>query len=107
MLNGARSRVRRVKVASAHAVREGAAEAAASTTSADPAENALASDQRARLLDQIRALPARQRDCVLLKYYLDLSEAEMASALGVSTGSIKTHLSRARAAFAIRMEDKW
>lgn len=61
----------------------------------------------ARLLDQIRALPARQRDCVLLKYYLDLSEAEMASALGVSTGSIKTHLSRARAAFAIRMEDKW
>lgn len=42
----------------------------------------------------LRELPRRQRDCVVLRYYLDLPIAEIASTLGLSTNSVKTHLQR-------------
>jgi len=42
----------------------------------------------------LRQLPRRQRDCVVLRYYLDLPIAEIASTLGLSTNSVKTHLQR-------------
>jgi RNA polymerase sigma-70 factor (sigma-E family) len=44
------------------------------------------------------ALPPRQRAVVVLRYYDDLTEAQIADALGVSPGSVKTHASRALAA---------
>ena len=43
-------------------------------------------------------LPRRQRDAVVLRYLADLSEADVAAALGVSSGSVKTHLHRGVAA---------
>jgi RNA polymerase sigma-70 factor (ECF subfamily) len=57
------------------------------------------------VLDAIRALPARQRDCVLLRFYLDLSEADISRTLGISPGSVKTHLHRALAALGPKLED--
>jgi RNA polymerase sigma factor (sigma-70 family) len=42
----------------------------------------------------VRALPRRQRDCVVLRFYLDLSIAEIAGTLGLSSNSVKTHLQR-------------
>jgi RNA polymerase sigma-70 factor (sigma-E family) len=42
----------------------------------------------------LRSLPNRQRDCVVLRYYLDLSVAEIAITLGLSSNSVKTHLQR-------------
>lgn len=42
----------------------------------------------------LRELPRRQRDCVVLRYYLDLPIAEIASTLGLSVNSVKTHLQR-------------
>jgi RNA polymerase sigma-70 factor (sigma-E family) len=45
----------------------------------------------------LRQLPERQRAAVVLRYFLDLSEADTAAAMGVSRGSVKTHLSRALA----------
>ena len=42
----------------------------------------------------LRNLPRRQRDCVVLRYYLDLSVDEIADTLGVSRNSVKTHLTR-------------
>jgi RNA polymerase sigma-70 factor (sigma-E family) len=42
----------------------------------------------------LRSLPVRQRDCVVLRYYLDLSVAEIAATLGLSANSVKTHLQR-------------
>lgn len=103
VLNQARSRLRRATVAATHA-----APTARDTPSphfGDPAEQALAGDERERWLQAIRSLPTRQRECVVLRYYLDLSEAEMAQTLRISTGSIKTHLSRGLGALAIRVED--
>jgi len=46
----------------------------------------------------VRALPARQRAVVVLRYYEDLSEAEIADALGCSRGTVKSQASAAIAA---------
>ncbi len=51
-------------------------------------------DERRRLLDEVRALSPRQRDCVLLRFYLELSESEIAETLGISNNSVKTHCRR-------------
>lgn len=104
VLNGARSRLRRATVAATHSAAS-SGENSPSQHFGDPADRALAVDERERWLQAIRSLPARQRECVVLRYYLDLSEAEMAQTLRISKGSIKTHLSRGLAALAVRVED--
>lgn len=53
----------------------------------------------------IRALPARQRECFLLRELQGLSVLETAAAMGCSDGSVKTHLSRAMSALRIHLED--
>ncbi len=52
----------------------------------------------------LRALPDRQRECLVLRYYLDLSERAIADTLGISAGSVKTHTSRAMAALTRALE---
>ncbi len=47
------------------------------------------------VLDAIRRLPAPQRDVVLLRFYLDLSEAEIAQTLEIRPGTVKSRLHRA------------
>jgi RNA polymerase sigma-70 factor (ECF subfamily) len=54
--------------------------------------------------EAVRALPPRQRDCVLLHYFERLSDAETADELHISPGSVKTHLHRARAALRPTLE---
>jgi RNA polymerase sigma-70 factor (sigma-E family) len=49
---------------------------------------------RLTLADALGRLPGRQRQAVVLRYLSDLSEAEVATVLGVTTGSVKTHLHR-------------
>jgi RNA polymerase sigma factor (sigma-70 family) len=49
---------------------------------------------RLALADALRKLPRRQREAVALRYLSDLSEADTAAALGISAGSVKTHLHR-------------
>ncbi len=60
--------------------------------------------RREELSEAIRTLPRRQREVVVLRYFLELSEQETAAWLGVSTGSVKQHASRATAALQKRME---
>lgn len=76
--------------------------------SPDPIEGEVASaeaevmdreDQRA-VVRALAALPERQREAVVLRYWLDLREAEVALAMGISAGAVKTHTSRAMAALA-------
>ena len=57
------------------------------------------------VLDAMRTLPDRQREVLALRYYLDLSEAEIASTLGISRGAVKSHASRGVAALRTLMED--
>ena len=47
------------------------------------------------MLDALRRLPRRQREVLALRYYLDLVEAQIAEALGISRGAVKSHASRA------------
>ena len=47
-----------------------------------------------RVLRAVRGLPTRQRDCVTLRYFEEMSLDEIASTLGVSINSVKTHLRR-------------
>lgn len=53
-----------------------------------------------RLWAAVTALPTRQRQVLVLRYYLDQSEAEIAETLNVSRGSVKKHASRGVAALA-------
>ena len=50
--------------------------------------------QRAELVAVLRSLPRRQRQVVALRYLADLPEAQVAAALGCSTGTVKQHASR-------------
>ena len=68
-------------------------------------EDALVSDRRRAVLDALRALPERQREVIALRYYLDLSEADIAKTLGISRGAVKSHASRGVAALRSLMED--
>lgn len=70
----------------------------------DSAESAaLAGDRRALLLDAVRALPERDRLAIEMRYLLDLSEHEMAVALGCRPGTVKSRLSRALARLAAQL----
>ena len=48
-----------------------------------------------RLAEHVRALPRRQREVVALRFFAEMSTEEVAAALGISPGSVKTHLHRA------------
>ncbi len=47
------------------------------------------------LLRALARLPARKRACVVLRFYLDLSEADTAATLGVSVGTVKSQTAKA------------
>ena len=55
------------------------------------------------MLDALRDLPARQRSCLVLRYYDELGPDEIAATLGISRNSVKTHLQRGLAALEARM----
>ncbi|MGH3397594.1 MAG: SigE family RNA polymerase sigma factor [Streptosporangiaceae bacterium] len=55
---------------------------------------ALASEERREVLRALSQLPARQREALVLRYYLDLSEAETAGAMRVSRGTAKSSAAR-------------
>jgi RNA polymerase sigma-70 factor (sigma-E family) len=61
-------------------------------------------DEHRRVAEALRNLPRRQRECIVLRYYLDLSEAETADSLGISAGSVKTHMHRGLATLGVRLE---
>lgn len=72
---------------------------------APPADDAaLATDRRETVLAALRRLPRRQREVIVLRYYLDLSEAEIARTLGVTRGAVKSHASRGSAALRSMLE---
>jgi RNA polymerase sigma-70 factor (sigma-E family) len=57
------------------------------------------------LVTALRALSPREREVVLLRYYLDLSEQQTAEALGLRRGSVKAYASRGLAALRGTLDD--
>jgi RNA polymerase sigma factor (sigma-70 family) len=65
----------------------------------DSAESeVLLGEEHRQVLLAIRRLPARQREALVLRYYLDLDEGEIATSMRVSRGTVKSTTSRALAA---------
>lgn len=73
-------------------VRRKPAPALAAREPADPADTAAL---RLALVHALGQLPAKQRDAVVLRYLADYREDEVATALGVASGTVKSHLHRA------------
>jgi RNA polymerase sigma-70 factor (sigma-E family) len=61
--------------------------------------------ERDALIQALRGLQRRQREVLVLRYYADLTEAQVAAALGVSIGSVKAYGSRGIEALRARMEE--
>ena len=60
--------------------------------------------ERSAVVSALRALPERQREALVLRYYGDLSEAQIASVMGISRGAVKSHTARAMAALRVVLE---
>jgi RNA polymerase sigma-70 factor (sigma-E family) len=98
MVNLTRGRWRRHLVALRHPPKPPAAPAG-------PEDKAVDSVRHAQVIQALRGLPRRERECLVLRYYLELSEAETAASLGISAGAVKGYTSRGRAALATAMKE--
>lgn len=93
VVNGARGAWRRRDTATRHP--EPHVPDAASAEDA-----ALGRVDRDRVLHALGALPDRQRSCVVLRHFLRMTEGEIASTLGISVGSVRTHVHRGESSLA-------
>ena len=92
VLNGCRSQLR----ARIRTERRVIAIAAGQVASAE--DHALLAEEHAEVLAALRKLPARQREALVFKFYLDLDEPDIAAAMGISAGTVKSTTSRGIAA---------
>jgi RNA polymerase sigma-70 factor (sigma-E family) len=65
---------------------------------------AMARLQRTAVIAALRTLPARQREALVLRFLLDLSEEEAAAAMRISQGAVKSHTARGKAALRSLLE---
>jgi RNA polymerase sigma-70 factor (sigma-E family) len=90
VVNRSRSVLRHRKVVDMHAPKPGPDEPSAEHA-------ALAILERSAVAAALRSLPERQREAIALRYYADFSEADIAKAMGISKGAVKSHTARAMA----------
>jgi RNA polymerase sigma-70 factor (sigma-E family) len=99
VLNGARSHWRREQ-------RERRANARALTSGRDDGSGPPAWEDRDVILRALGTLPHRQRAAAVLRYYSDLPDAEIAEILGVSIGTVKSQLHKARTRLAEALREE-
>jgi RNA polymerase sigma-70 factor (sigma-E family) len=102
VVNRSRSRLRHLKVVERKAPALLPVESSGWLPSAE--QGALAALDREHVLRALRSLPQRQREVLVLRYYADLSEAQIADAMGISAGAVKSHASRGIGALRERLE---
>lgn len=95
-LNLARSGFRRKLVALKH-------RPSAATPAPSPEVDVVLSENQQEVVTALRSLPARQRQCVVLRYWGDLGDRDIARELGISVNSVKTHMRRGLAAMEKRL----
>ncbi len=61
---------------------------------ARPDDEVVRTEQQAEVIDALLGLSVRQRECLVLRFYFDLTEREIAETLGISANSVKTHTRR-------------
>ena len=99
IVNLVRGEHRRRETAGRHrrgetAVRQGSAHLSLVASAED---DAIGRVGRQHVLDAVSALPIRQRACVVMRHWMRMSETEIAATLGVSVGSVRTHVKRGTA----------
>jgi RNA polymerase sigma-70 factor (sigma-E family) len=62
--------------------------------------------ERSAVIAALRDLPERQREAIVLRYYADLSEADIAATMRISRGAVKSHTSRGMAALRAALEQE-
>jgi RNA polymerase sigma-70 factor (sigma-E family) len=62
--------------------------------------------ERSAVVSALQALPARQREALVLRYYADLPEAGIASVMGISRGAVKSHTARAMSSLRAVLENE-
>jgi RNA polymerase sigma-70 factor (sigma-E family) len=72
--------------------------AGAGIPAASPEGEVLVGEEHREVLAALRRLPGRQREALVLRFYLELSEEQIAESMGVSRGTVKSTTSRALAA---------
>ena len=99
-LNGCRSELRhRIRAQR----RGGPPPDAADAASAEQA--ALLGEEHRQVLSALRRLPDRQREALVLRFYLDQTEPEIAESMGISAGTVKSTTSRGLAALGRLLEE--
>jgi RNA polymerase sigma-70 factor (sigma-E family) len=91
VVNRSRSALRHLKVVAQHP-----AEAPTDVPGAD--HELLLGVRRRQVIEALARLPRRQREVLVLRHYLDLSEKEIAETIRISAGAVKSHASRGAAA---------
>jgi RNA polymerase sigma-70 factor (sigma-E family) len=71
-----------------------------------PEQVAILGEEHRDVLAALRRLPDRQREVLVLRYFMDLPEPEIAAAMGISQGTVKSTASRAIAALARRLKEQ-
>lgn len=99
VLNRARSALRRREVRRRHL-----RSVAPPPTAPGADHDVLADEETRRVLAALDRLSDRQREVLVLRFYGELTEAEIADTLGISTGSVKTHAHRGLAALEDHLE---
>lgn len=102
VVNAAHSHHRKLRVRRERAGEEARTLGADTDTAPDGADGRA---DRARLLAALAELPQRQREAVVLRHWLDLSEQQCAAELGCSVGTVKSLASRGRAALRLSLEN--
>jgi RNA polymerase sigma-70 factor (sigma-E family) len=104
VLNGCRSQLRRRAIARRFAGTAGKPLEQVTCGSAE--QELIRAEERKRALGALAALPSRRREVLVLRYYLGLSEAEIARVLGISTGTVKSTAARGLAALAQKLGEE-
>jgi RNA polymerase sigma-70 factor (sigma-E family) len=97
VVNGSRSVLRHRTVVEKHAPKP-----APDMPSAE--HGAMALLERSAVIAALSQLPERQREAIVLRYYADLSEADIAAAMRISRGAVKSHTARAMASLKAALE---
>jgi RNA polymerase sigma factor (sigma-70 family) len=100
VLNGCRSILRRRAIAHRVGLAHRASLNDETTVRASAESEVILSEDRRQVLSALARLPRRRREVLVLRYYLGLSEAEIAAVLGISAGTVKSTAARALAALA-------
>jgi RNA polymerase sigma-70 factor (sigma-E family) len=70
-------------------------------------QGALTLLERSSVIKALRKLPERQREALVLRYYADMSEAQIASVMGISRGAVKSHTARGMSSLRTVLEGEF